>query len=52
MRNKLGLRGKIGIYGRSLGGIATTHLCKYTDMVIVDRSLSNFEDVIDSKFMG
>jgi hypothetical protein len=52
MRNKLGLRGKIGIYGRSLGGIASTHLAKYVDLVIVDRSLSNLEDVIDSKFMG
>ena len=52
MRNKLGLRGKIGIYGRSLGGIATSHLAKYVDMVIVDRSFSNFEEVIDSKFMG
>ena len=25
-KNELGLKGKIGVYGRSLGGIATTHL--------------------------
>lgn len=25
-RDDLGLKGKIGVYGRSLGGIATTHL--------------------------
>ena len=25
-RNDLGLQGKMGVYGRSLGGIATTHL--------------------------
>jgi len=25
-RNELGLKGKIGVYGRSLGGIATSHL--------------------------
>ena len=52
MRNKLGLRGKIGIYGRSLGGIASAHLAKYVDLVFIDRSLSNLERVIDAKFMG
>lgn len=52
MRSKLGLRGKIGIYGRSLGGIASSHLAKYVDLVIIDRSLSNLENVIEAKFMG
>ena len=39
-----GLRGKIGVYGRSIGGIAACHLAqKYSDLVsvlIIDRSLS------------
>ncbi len=26
--NRLKVRGKIGVYGRSLGGIASTHLAK------------------------
>lgn len=46
------MRGKIGVYGRSLGGIATTHLCKYVDMVFVDRTFGNLHDVADTKFFG
>jgi hypothetical protein len=52
MRQQIGLRGKIGVYGRSLGGIAATHLMSYVDMVIVDRSFANFDDVIERKFFG
>ena len=51
-RKELGLRGKIGVYGRSLGGIATTHLSHYVDMVIVDRSFSNLYEVAFHKFYG
>jgi pimeloyl-ACP methyl ester carboxylesterase len=40
----LGLKGKIGIYGRSIGGITATHLAaQYNDLVevlIIDRSLN------------
>ena len=51
-RKDLGLRGKIGVYGRSLGGIATTHLSHFVDMVIVDRSFSNLYEVAYHKFYG
>ena len=51
-RQDLGLRGKIGVYGRSLGGIATAHLAHYVDMVIVDRSFSNLYEVAYHKFHG
>ena len=51
-RKDLGLRGKIGVYGRSLGGIATTHLSHYVDMAIVDRSFSNLYEVAYHKFYG
>ena len=51
-RNELGLKGKIGVYGRSLGGIATAHLAHYVDMVIVDRSFSNLYEVAFHKFYG
>jgi pimeloyl-ACP methyl ester carboxylesterase len=41
---KLKLTGKIGVYGRSIGGIAACHLAsKYPDLIdvlIVDRSLT------------
>jgi len=51
-RQDLGLKGKMGVYGRSLGGIATTHLVNFVDMVIVDRSFNNLYDVAFHKFHG
>ena len=51
-RQELGLKGKMGVYGRSLGGIATTHLAQYVDMIIVDRSFSNLYEVAYYKFHG
>ena len=51
-RNELGLKGKIGVYGRSLGGMATSHLAQFVDMVIVDRSFSNLYEVALHKFHG
>ena len=50
--NELGLTGKMGVYGRSLGGLATTHLAQFVDMVIVDRSFSNLYEVAYYKFYG
>lgn len=51
-----GLRGKIGVYGRSIGGIAACHLAqKYADLVevmIIDRSLAELQQVAESKLRG
>jgi len=51
-RNDLGLQGKIGVYGRSLGGVATSHLTHYVDMIIIDRSFSNLYEIAMYKFYG
>lgn len=51
----LQLKGKIGIYGRSLGGIVACHLGKYAkgiDMLIADRTLGNFETLTKKKMFG
>ena len=52
----LNLTGKIGVYGRSIGGIAATHLsAKYSDLitvVLIDRSLSEIELVVKGKLTG
>ena len=48
----MGLKGKIGVYGRSLGGIPTSYLVQYSDMVIIDRSFGNLYDVAYHKFYG
>jgi len=52
LKDIMGLRGKIGVYGRSLGGIATCHLASKVDMIIADRTFADLEQVIDRKFMG
>jgi hypothetical protein len=46
----MGLRGKIGVYGRSLGGIGTTYLVDKVDMVIADRTFANFKSLAMRKF--
>jgi hypothetical protein len=46
----MGLRGKIGVYGRSLGGIPTTHIADKVNMIIADRTFSNFKSLSTKKF--
>lgn len=46
----MGLKGKMGVYGRSIGGIPTTHLADKVDMIIADRTLSNFDMLSKRKF--
>jgi pimeloyl-ACP methyl ester carboxylesterase len=52
----LNLRGKIGVYGRSLGGIASCHLAnKYPDIVkslIVDRTFCELDSVSQRRLLG
>jgi len=54
--NKLKVKGRIGVYGRSIGGIAANHLAgKFTDivdMLIIDRSMSDLKVVVEKKMRG
>jgi pimeloyl-ACP methyl ester carboxylesterase len=54
--NDLQIKGKIGIYGRSIGGITACHLAaKYSDLVsvlICDRTLNELQGVSEHKFKG
>lgn len=52
LRETIGVKGKVGVYGRSLGGIAATHLTKYVDMIICDRTFGNLHSVAETKFYG
>lgn len=56
MLNKLKLKGKIGVYGRSIGGIASCHLAnKYPDIIstmIIDRTFSELESLSTYKLVG
>lgn len=45
------LKGKIGVYGRSLGGIPAAYLNQFgIDLVICDRTMSNLESLSAEKF--
>ena len=52
----MNLKGKIGVYGRSLGGIASTHLAnKYPDIIkalIVDRTFGEFDKLSEARLKG
>ena len=52
MRDTLELTGKIGIYGRSLGGVVTSHLVDKADFIYADRTFSNFSVLPDRKFFS
>jgi len=53
---ELGLQGKIGCFGRSLGGTMATHLARYypqyIDFLLVDRSLGSLKKMSESSFLG
>lgn len=54
--NRIKVRGKIGVYGRSIGGIAACHLSrKFPEIISVfigDRTMGNFETIVDQKFQS
>ena len=50
MRKDMALTGKIGVYGRSLGGVVTTHLVDSVDFIFADRTMSNFDILSNRKF--
>ena len=54
--NNIKVKGKVGVYGRSIGGIAACHLAgKYTDLIqalIIDRSFDELQSVPEGKLKG
>jgi len=54
--NDLGMTGKIGVYGRSLGGVVATHLAatfpKHVHFLMADRTFGNLKNVSTRKFIG
>lgn len=54
--NNIKIKGKVGVYGRSIGGIAACHLAgKYTDLIqalIIDRSFDELQSVPEGKLKG
>ena len=50
MKDTMKLKGKFGAYGRSLGGLATTHLADKLNLIIADRTFYDFDILADRKF--
>lgn len=54
--SNLKLRGKMGVYGRSLGGIAATHLAnRYPNLIkalIADRTFSELDQLAERRVIG
>lgn len=54
--NKLQVKGNIGVYGRSLGGIASTHLAnkfpQFVSALIVDRSFCELDVSSERRLFG
>lgn len=51
--NKLQVKGPIGVYGRSIGGIAAAHVCakfsKIIKVFIGDRTMGDFDKIVEQK---
>ena len=52
----LGLKGQIGVFGRSIGGAMATHLAnhypQYIDFLFVDRSLGSLRTMSQNLMLG
>ena len=52
VKKKLGMRGKIGVYGRSVGCTAACFLQDRVDMIIADRGFCDLYTLAEKKFYG
>lgn len=54
MINRIQVKGQIGVYGRSIGGIAASHLvAKFPNIIKVfvgDRTMGKFENIIRNRY--
>ena len=54
--DELMITGKVGVYGRSLGGVVATHLAASfptkVELLLADRSFGSLKDVSIRKFVG
>lgn len=53
---EIGVKGKIGCFGRSIGGTIATHLAnnypEFIDFLFIDRSLGSLNVMSESNFLG
>ena len=52
LKARIGVRGKIGVYGRSIGCVAACHLMNDVDLLIADRTFCDLLTLAERKFYG
>lgn len=52
LKYRIGVKGKIGIYGRSVGCTAACKVSPNVDMIIADRGFSDLHILAEKKFFG
>lgn len=52
MKTLVGVRGKIGLYGRSIGCTPACSLTPYVDLIIADRGFADLHTLAERKFFG
>lgn len=52
MKKRIGVKGKVGVYGRSIGCTAACRLTPYCELIVADRGFDNLVDLADYKFFG
>lgn len=52
VKYRIGVQGKIGVYGRSIGCTAACRLSPYVDMLIADRGFGDLYTLAERKFHG
>jgi hypothetical protein len=50
LKYRVGVTGRIGVYGRSIGSTAACRLCPYADVVIADRGLSDLMSFVEVRY--
>ena len=50
LKFRIGVKGKIGVYGRSIGCTAACKVTPYIDMIIADRGFTDLWTLAEKKF--
>jgi hypothetical protein len=52
LRNNLKITGKVGVFGRSLGGIPSSHLSSKVDLAVIDRTFGSLDAIAKYRFFS
>lgn len=50
LRNEIKVTGKMGVFGRSLGGIPSSHLAERCDFAVIDRTFASLDAIARFRF--